>query len=99
MIKTKDLIDDETSISSTRWAFVTIIKFDIFMIVTSIFVFCLFHLLNKPLDTSFFYAIGTLLGVLTTLVVAPKALQGFEPKIEEKEIVIKNESMCEDDGK
>ena len=100
MTSTKDLIDDKTTISSTRWAFVTIIKFDIFMIVASVFIFCLFHIKGNPLDTSFFYAVGTLLGVLTTLVVAPKALQGFEPKEEgEKEIIIRHEEVCEDDGK
>ena len=80
MITIREIADNNSSISSTRWAFATVIIFDIVMIVVSIIVFCLFHFLKRPLDNSFFYAVATLLGVLTTLVVTPKALQGFEPK-------------------
>ena len=80
MISIREISDDNSSISSTRLAFATVIIFDIIMIVASVIVFCLFHFLKRPLDNSFFYAVSTLLGVLTTLVVTPKALQGFEPK-------------------
>ena len=80
MITIREIADNNSSISSTRWAFATVIIFDIVMIVASIIVFCLFHFLKRPLDNSFFYAVATLLGVLTSLVVTPKALQGFEPK-------------------
>lgn len=85
MITLKDIADCKTSISSTRWAFAKVINFDIIMILMSVigFIFC--HLIDKPLTDSFFYAVGTLLGILTTLVAAPKALQGFEPK-KDKEI-------------
>ena len=80
MISIREIADNNSSISSTRWAFATVIIFDIVIIVASIIVFCLFHFLKKPLDNSFFYAVATLRGVLTSLVVTPKALQGFEPK-------------------
>lgn len=80
MISIREIADDNSSISSTRWAFATVITFDMVVIVISVIVFCLFHFLKRPLDNSFFYAVATLLGVLTTLVVTPKALQGFEPK-------------------
>ena len=80
MISIREISDDNSSISSTRWAFATVITFDMIVIVASVIVFCLFHFLKRPLDNSFFYAVATLLGVLTTLVVTPKALQGFEPK-------------------
>jgi len=89
MISIREIADDSSSISSTRWAFATVIKFDIVMIVVSVFVYCFFHFFKRPLDTSFFYAVATLLGVLTTLVVTPKALQGFEPKNDKND---KNES-------
>ena len=84
MISIREISDDNSSISSTRWAFATVIIFDIVVIVASIIVFCLFHFLERPLDNSFFYAVATLLGVLTTLVVTPKTLQGFEPKKDDK---------------
>ena len=80
MISIREIADNNSSISSTRWAFATVIIFDIVVIVASIIVFCLFHFLQRPLDNSFFYVVATLLGVLTSLVVTPKALQGFEPK-------------------
>ena len=80
MITIREIADNNSTISSTRWAFATVIIFDIVMIIASIIVFCLFHFLKRPLDNSFFYAVATLLGVLTSLVVTPKALQGFEPK-------------------
>ena len=80
MISIREIADNNSSISSTRWAFAIVIMFDMVIIVASVIVFCLFHFLERPLDNSFFYAVATLLGVLTTLVVAPKTLQGFEPK-------------------
>lgn len=76
----RELADSNTSISSTRWAFATVIKFDIAVIFVSIVTYSLFHLIGKPFDESYFYGIGTLLGILTTLVTTSKALQGFEPK-------------------
>ena len=84
MISIREIADNNSSISSTRWAFTIVIIFDMVMIVASIIVFCLFHFLKRPLDNSFFYAVATLLGVLTTLVVTPKTLQGFEPKKDDK---------------
>ena len=97
MISVREIADNNSSISSTRWAFATVIIFDIVVIVASIVVFCLFHFLKRPLDNSFFYAVATLLGVLTTLVVTPKALQGFEPKKEEPSEVTQKEEFIEDD--
>ena len=101
MISVREIADNNSSISSTRWAFATVIIFDIIMIVASVIVFCLFHFLKRPLDNSFFYAVATLLGVLTTLVVTPKALQGFEPKKEEpsEDVTHKEEFIDDGEGK
>lgn len=96
MISIREISDDNSSISSTRWAFATVITFDMIVIVASVIVFCLFHFLKKPLDNSFFYAIATLLGVLTTLVATPKALQGFEPKKDDKKPLEMQEINIED---
>lgn len=80
MITLREISDNDTSISSTRWAFAKVINFDIIIIVLSIVAYIVCHLVKRPLDDSFFYAVGTLLGILTTLVATPKALQGFEPR-------------------
>ena len=79
MISIREIADCKTSISSTRWAFAKVINFDIVIILLAIVAYIICHLIGKPMDDSFFYAVGTLLGILTTLVVTPKALQGFEP--------------------
>lgn len=80
MISLREIADNNTSISSTRWAFAKVINFDIIVIAIAIVAFVICHLTGRPMNDSFFYAVGTLLGILTTLVATPKALQGFEPK-------------------
>ena len=100
MITIEEIADNNTSISSTRWAFATVIKFDITIILISIAVYCLFHFLGKPLNESFFYAIATLLGILTTLVSTSKVMQGFEPKKNEnKKEETSKEVSSENEGK
>lgn len=80
MISLREIADNNTSISSTRWAFAKVINFDIIIIAIAIVAFVICHIVDRPMNDSFFYAVGTLLGILTTLVATPKALQGFEPK-------------------
>ena len=80
MVSLREIADNNTSISSTRWAFAKVINFDIIIIAIAIVAFVICHLTGRPMNDSFFYAVGTLLGILTTLVATPKALQGFEPK-------------------
>ena len=84
MITTRELADNNTSISSTRWAFATIIKFDIIMIALTIIAFIVGHFIKMPFDVAIFGGIATVLGVLTAVVTASKALQGFEPKNKEE---------------
>ena len=81
MLKTiRDLADDNTTISSTRWAFATVILFDIVVIALSLLVFVVSHFIGMPIDLAFFDKEVILLGVLTALVATTKGLQGFEPK-------------------
>ena len=80
MISIRDLADDNTTISSTRWAFATVILFDIVVIALSLLVFVVSHFMGKPIDLAFFDKEVVLLGVLTALVATTKGLQGFEPK-------------------
>lgn len=80
MLKTiRDLADDKTTLSSTRWAFATVIFFDIIVIALSLLVFVVSHFIGKPIDLGFFDKEVLLLGVLTALVATTKGLMGFEP--------------------
>ena len=79
-ISLRDIADNNTNISSTRWAFATVIKFDIAIISISICAYLVGHFIGKPLDGSFFGYVATLLGTLTGIVTTSKALQGFETK-------------------
>lgn len=85
MISLREIVDSESNVSSTRWAFAIIIIFDIVVISLSLGAFIVSHFINKPLDASFFGYVATLLGTLTTIITASKALQGFEPKRDDKE--------------
>lgn len=91
MISLREIVDNESNVSSTRWAFAIIIIFDIVVISLSLGAFIVSHFINKPLDASFFGYVATLLGTLTTIITASKALQGFEPKRDEKERPSKND--------
>lgn len=103
-MKIKEIADNNSSISSTRWAYASVIKFDMVIISVVLGLFALFHLIDKPLDNSFFYAVGTLLGILTTMVATPKALQGFEPRNDDFKKIAENmekkdKELMENDGK
>lgn len=75
----RELADDNTTVSSTRWAFATVILFDIVVIALSMLAFVISHFIGKPIDLGFFDKEVVLLGVLTALVATTKGLQGFEP--------------------
>lgn len=85
MITTRELADNNTSISSTRWAFVTIIKFDIIVIASALITFIVGHFIGKPFSFELFSGIATLLGIPTGFITVTKSLQGFETNKESKE--------------
>lgn len=80
MISIREIADNKSSISSTRWAFASVIIFDIVVILIAVAAYLFGHFFNKPLSSDFFGGISALLGILTSLVATPKILQGFEPK-------------------
>ncbi len=84
MISIREIADDKTSISSTRWAFASVIKFDIAIVTLSIVAYLVGHFIGKPIEGSFFGYVATLLGTLTGIVTTSKALQGFETKKNDK---------------
>ena len=98
MLKTiRDLADDKTTISSTRWAFATVILFDIVVIALSLLVFVVSHFIGKPIDLAFFDKEVILLGVLTAMVATTKGLMGFEPHNYTKSDEPKDKGEIEDE--
>lgn len=84
MINTKDLIDNNTSYSTTRWAFVAAMKFAIIMSALSFAAFIAFRLLKIDTD-GLFSGVSTVLGIVVGLATTAKALQGFENKTNEQQ--------------
>ena len=76
-VSLREIADDDSTISSTRWAFASIIKFDLVMIVIAVIIWAVFTFLDKSTD-GLFTGISMLLGIPTALLTTSKALQGFE---------------------
>ena len=85
MISIREIADDNSSISSTRWAFASIVKVDIFCVILIIVSGIIGHFIGKPLDSSFYGSSAMLLGILTGIITTSKSLQGFEPKKDKKD--------------
>lgn len=81
-ITLREIADDKTTISSTRWAFGSVVKFDIAVVAIVLLAALVAHFIPgvEDFDNSFFGSVAMLLGVITTLVTTGKVLQGFEPK-------------------
>jgi hypothetical protein len=86
MITIRELADDNSSISSTRWAFVTTIIFDIVIISISVIAYIIAHFIGKPFSSNLISGVAVLLGVLTGIITTSKSLQGFETKPKDKEV-------------
>ncbi len=100
MITLREIADDKTTISSTRWAFASVVKVDIAVIIVVLLAALVAHFVPgvEDFDSSFFGSVATLLGVVTTLVTTGKALQGFEPK-KDKPHEEPKEEVVEEEGK
>lgn len=103
-ITLREIADDKTTISSTRWAFASVVKLDIAVIVVVLLAALVAHFVPgvQDFDSSFFGSVAALLGVVTTLVTTGKALQGFEPKKDKPHEIIEDledETNVEEEGK
>lgn len=100
MITLREIADDKTTISSTRWAFASVVKLDIAVIIVVLLAALVAHFIPgvEDFDNSFFGSVATLLGVVTTLVTTGKALQGFEPR-KDKPHEEPEEAAAEEEGK
>ena len=80
MISMEEIADINSSISSTRWAFASVIRADIVIISVVVIAGLVGHFVGKELDSSFYNGVAMLLGIPTGLIVTSKSLQGFEPR-------------------
>ena len=83
MITMKDIADDNSTISSTRWAFAAIVKADIAIVSITLVAAIVGHFLGKPLDSRIYDYVSKSVGLLTGILALAKAAQGFEPKKKE----------------
>jgi hypothetical protein len=80
MITIREIADDKSTISSTRWAFSMTVTFDMIIIAISVLSIIIGHFIGKPFDETTIKGIALLVGVLTTVTGISKTMQGFEPK-------------------
>lgn len=86
MVTLKDIADDKTTISSTRWGFAITLIFDVVVISVVVIAGLVGHFMMLPLPIDFYKSVALLLGVLTGITGTTKLAQGFEPyKYKEEE--------------
>lgn len=79
MVTLKDIADDKTTISSTRWGFALTLIFDVVVISVVIIAGLVGYFMMLPLPIDFYKSVALLLGVLTGITGTAKMAQGFEP--------------------
>lgn len=79
MVTIKDIADDKTTISSTRWGFALTLVVDAIIIFVVITAGIVGHFVGLPIPDTFYKSVALLLGVLTGITGTAKMAQGFEP--------------------
>jgi len=99
-ISIREIADDNTTISSTRWAFASVVYADVLIVAGTIISGIVGHFLGKPLPGEFYGSVALLLGVITGIIGVNKGLQGFETKRNDKPATTNTEpSKEENEGK
>lgn len=97
LISIREIADNDTTISSTRWAFASVVKADLYIVVITILSGIVGHFLGKPIPNEFYASVALLLGVITGIIGGNKALQGFETKKNDKPSITNTEPKKEED--
>lgn len=79
MITLRDIADDETTISSTRWGWALTLIVDVIVICIVVTAGLVGYFINVPIPDTFYKSVALLLGVLTGITGTTKMAQGFEP--------------------
>lgn len=78
MISIKDLASNNNDISSTRWAFCSIVIFDIIAASVVIIASIVGFFIGMPFPKELIEGIALLIGTVTTIIGGSKIMQGFE---------------------
>ena len=74
---TKELVDESSKLSSSRWSLVTCIRWAIVIAVISIVSFVICALIGKPLDSGFLGGCGVIIGLIIGIPTVGKTTQSF----------------------
>lgn len=74
---TKELIDESSKLSSSRWSLVTCIQWAIVIAIISILSYVVCALIGKLLDSGFLGGCGVIIGLIIGIPTAGKATQSF----------------------
>lgn len=78
MISIRELASNDNEISSTRWAFCSIVRFDIVAASVIIIASIVGHFIGMPIPKELIEGIALLIGTVTTIIGGSKIMQGFE---------------------
>lgn len=78
-MKIRELSDNKNNISSTRWAFCSIVKFAMCSIIGVLLSYVVCHIIDKPLDKEFLSNASKLISIPVGIITVCKGAQGFEP--------------------
>lgn len=79
MITLREIADDKTTISSTRWGWALTLYVDVIIVCVVIAAGLVGHFIKRPIPNTFYTSVTLLLGVLTGITGTTKLAQGFEP--------------------
>ena len=80
MISMRELSSNNNDISTTRWAFCNIVRFDIIASSILIIASLVGHFIGKPIPKEAIEGSVFLIGTVTTVIGGSKIMQGFEKK-------------------
>lgn len=78
MISIRELSSNNNDISTTRWAFCNIVRFDIIITAIVVVTAIVGHFVGKPISKEAIEGIALLIGSITTVIGGSKIMQGFE---------------------
>ena len=74
---TKQLIDESSNLSSSRWSLVTCVRWAIILSIISIVSYVLCAILDRPLPNEFLSGCAIIIGLIIGIPTAGKATQSF----------------------
>lgn len=78
MISIRELASNNNDISTTRWAFCNIVRFDIVITAIVVIASIVGHFIGMPIPKELIEGIALLIGTVTTIIGGSKIMQGFE---------------------